>query len=111
MKVYRGALLLGGGRRVDVITDGRLRQLPWRLDVENRSPTGFGWGYGGSGPAQLALAILCDAVGVARARRLYMLFKDQIIARLDGDAGWQLDLGVVLEWVECAEWREISGEG
>jgi hypothetical protein len=27
------------------------------------SPTGFGWGYGGSGPAQLALALLADSLG------------------------------------------------
>lgn len=28
------------------------------LAVRNHSPTGFAWGYGGSGPAQLALAVL-----------------------------------------------------
>lgn len=31
-----------------------------RLDLWNHSPTGFEWGYCGSGPAQLALAILAD---------------------------------------------------
>jgi hypothetical protein len=30
------------------------------LKVNNHSPTGFEFGYGGSGPAQLALAILLD---------------------------------------------------
>ena len=34
-----------------------------RLDLENKSPTGFAWGYSGSGPAQLALAILADHLG------------------------------------------------
>ena len=29
-----------------------------RLDLVNHSPTGFEWGYGGSGPAQLAVAML-----------------------------------------------------
>jgi hypothetical protein len=29
----------------------------------NHSPDGFQWGYGGSGPAQLALALLLDATG------------------------------------------------
>lgn len=28
------------------------------LKVRNHSPGGFSWGYGGSGPAQLALAIM-----------------------------------------------------
>ena len=31
------------------------------LAVARHSPNGFGWGYGGSGPAQLALAILLRA--------------------------------------------------
>jgi Family of unknown function (DUF6166) len=30
------------------------------LKVRNHSPTGFNFGYGGSGPAQLALAIVLD---------------------------------------------------
>lgn len=30
------------------------------LKILNKSPDGFEWGYGGSGPAQLALAILLD---------------------------------------------------
>jgi hypothetical protein len=40
----------------------RLRRLPIAssLRLFRHSPTGFEWGYGGSGPAQLALAILLD---------------------------------------------------
>lgn len=34
-----------------------------RHDLRNHSPTGFAWGYGGSGPAQLALAILVHHLG------------------------------------------------
>ncbi|RTL26956.1 MAG: hypothetical protein EKK55_07055 [Rhodocyclaceae bacterium] len=34
--------------------------LPPRLDILNRSPDGFNWGYGGAGPTQLAVAILAD---------------------------------------------------
>ena len=40
-----------------------LQALPTRLDRRNHSPTGFEWGYNGSGPAQLALALLADATG------------------------------------------------
>jgi hypothetical protein len=47
-----------------------------RCDVVNHSPTGFAWGYAGSGPAQLALAILADYFGCAHAARaLHQLFK------------------------------------
>jgi len=44
-----------------VTVDGR--PLNPRLDLWNHSPTGFEWGYGGNGPAQLALAILADHLG------------------------------------------------
>ena len=38
----------------------RTRPLELRLDPFNHSSTGLEWGYGGSGPAHLALAILAD---------------------------------------------------
>src|SRR6266478_4772606 len=39
------------------------RPLKPRLDLWNHSPSGYEWGYGGSGPAQLALAILAEHCG------------------------------------------------
>src|SRR5215469_11969326 len=33
-----------------------------RLELVNHSPSGFDWGPGGSGPAQLALALLADCL-------------------------------------------------
>jgi hypothetical protein len=47
---------------VDRIGDGELR-VPLRHVVKH-SPSGFSWGYGGSGPADLALSILVDALGI-----------------------------------------------
>lgn len=40
--------------------DGKARPLSLKasLKIHNHSPDGFNWGYRGSGPAQLALAIL-----------------------------------------------------
>lgn len=43
-------------RSCTVQVDGQ--NLPPRYDLRNHSPSGFEWGYNGSGPAQLALAIL-----------------------------------------------------
>lgn len=57
-----------------------------RHDLRNHSPDGFQWGYGGSGPAQLALALLCDALGDDKAAvRLYQRFKFGVIAQLGRD--------------------------
>ena len=49
----------------------------------DHSPTGFSWGYGGSGPAQLALALLLE-MGLSNAAALscYQLFKLRFIAVL-----------------------------
>ena len=57
--------------------------------LRNHSPNGFEWGYGGSGPAQLALAILLEEVDEDCALNLYQDFKWVVIARLDGE--WMMD--------------------
>lgn len=109
MPFYRGNP--AGGRFVVTVMedDGQIRGLDLRLDIRNHSPTGYAWGYGGSGPAQLALAILCDALGDdRRAEDLYQSFKDAVIARLDSDGHWILARKTVLETVARLE-REASG--
>ena len=61
-----------------------------RLDLWNHSPTGFEWGYGGSGPAQLALALLADYLGDDNtAVALHQDFKHAFITRFD-QRGWTL---------------------
>jgi Family of unknown function (DUF6166) len=39
------------------------------LKLWNHSPSGFNWGYGGSGPAQTALALLLDWTDDAQSRQ------------------------------------------
>jgi hypothetical protein len=74
--------------------DGQTSYLPLRLDLRNHSPTGFECGYGGSGPSQLALALLADATGDDRfALEQYRYFVP-IIAALDRDK-WHLDAAAI----------------
>ena len=83
-----------GGNRV------RSYPLPLRLDLADHSPTGFEWGYAGSGPAQLALAILADLTGediYSKAR--YQQFKFDMIVDLPS-LGWTRGEGRFREWVE-----------
>lgn len=86
MKTYCGTRTAEVGT-CKVTVDGK--PLPPRLDVRNHSPTGFEWGYGGSGPAQLALAILCKHCGKDRAQDLYQHFKREVIASLPHE-GWTM---------------------
>jgi hypothetical protein len=71
---------------------GKTLDLEASLKIVNHSPTGFCWGYAGSGPAQLALAILLDHFNGDRARALslYQDFKFKVIARLPMDDNFVL---------------------
>jgi hypothetical protein len=106
MKIYEGARSRDGAQvRVRFTSNGQphTRTLDPRHDLRNHSPDGFEWGYGGSGPAQLALAICADALGDdARAQRVYHLFKFRAIATIHED-DWTMTQQHVLEIV-----REIE---
>lgn len=64
----------------------------------NHSPDGFSWGYGGSGPAQLALAILLEELPQELATRYYQAFKWRVIASLP--ASWELDSAAILAAID-----------
>ena len=69
-----------------VYFDGEKMELPPLAQSEARhSPTGFEWGYQGSGPAELARAVLIAVVPEkpwVRQPRVYQQFKFDVIARL-----------------------------
>lgn len=94
MKTYTGKIVHDGEiRDVDrVVSNGtKALDLNASLRVVNHSPTGFCWGYNGSGPAQLALAILLDYLGDReRALSLYQEFKSDVISGLDIDKDFVL---------------------
>lgn len=88
MKSYVGRRL-GHNWQVSVVENGLERPLPLRTDLYNHSPTGFSWGYAGSGPHQLALALIADATGDdERTLKTYGLFATGVIAKLDIDKNW-----------------------
>lgn len=68
------------------VLDGQYCELhPGRsLRLRKHSPTGFSWGYGGSGPAQLALSILLHLNPVAIALAAYQAFKWEFVATWPG---------------------------
>ncbi len=85
MKHYSGQRTIDG---IVVTVDGR--PLDARFDIEVYDDKGFEWGYEGSAPRQLALAILADHLGDAdRARNAVDAFTSTVIANLDND--WTLD--------------------
>ena len=86
MKTYEGRR---EGYAVLVTVNGH--PLNPRLDLWNHSPTGFEWGYSGSGPAQLALALVADHLAHDRqALDIYQRFKWAVVAGLP-KKGWTLN--------------------
>lgn len=125
---YEGTIE-GSTYRVDVIAGGKRKALDPRNDLWDHSPSGFSWGYGGSGPAQLALAILAYqlhrypgdrkiAASVKQhvgdeerprspddeAVRLHQTFKARVTARLDQTKGFRITDGDVRRVL-----REMAG--
>jgi len=68
------------------------------------SPDGFEWGYGGSGPSELALNILALFVPAPEAWRLHHPFKDQFVATLPHPGGTILGSQIV-DWIQ-KQWAE-----
>ena len=86
-----------------VEVDGVKTELDPRLDLRNHSATGFSWGYQGSGPAQLALAILADASNDKIALQRYQEFKQEYIATLSQNRGFRIPIAVVHKFLERKE--------
>lgn len=71
----------------------------------NHSPDGFQWGYSGSGPAQLALALLLDATSQPEiALEFYQQFKWDKVACW-GEK-WSISKSEILIWLEKQKGRQ-----
>ena len=106
MKNYEGKRSYG---QCFVTVDGRA--LDPRFDLHMHSPDGFEWSYGGSGPAQLALAMLADHLGDDQeALNLYQRFKWTVIAGLPR-RGWTLNSRDIDQALEAIRSREALSGG
>ncbi len=78
---------------------------PAHLDPQfeaRHSPDGFQWGYAGSGPAELARAILVRVIEEddrVRHPRCYQSFKAEVISKIRKDE-FELDFKAVRQWYE-----------
>lgn len=102
MHLYQGVVWKG---EPQVMCDGK--PLKSHCDIVNHSPSGFAWGYQGSGPAQLALAIMCTEYGEELDAHPchYQDLKRHLIAGLETDKPFQLssaDIDAVVQSVRKA---------
>jgi hypothetical protein len=89
-----------GARLVMVNTDEGQRLLYHRV---RHSPTGFSWGYGGSGPADLARSILWDYLEAEPKPACYQDFKFHYVAGWLPSEGWELSGDAIRDWLDTWE--------
>lgn len=89
-KTYHGRGFASGGPGAVAVKIGKDAQYdlgekygPDNEDAPNHSPDGFQAGYSGSGPAQLAWALVADATDVESADEWYQQFKDDVVSDFD----------------------------
>lgn len=69
--------------------------------IVRHSPTGIEWGYGGSGPADLAFSVLLALTDEPAANALYHRFKHEVVTAVPEEGG-VLRAADVRRWVERA---------
>jgi len=78
--------------------------VPTTKNLEHRvfhSPDGFNWGYGGSGPADLARSILWDYLGRKPEAFLYQEFKRDFVSKWGNE--WFITNKEIKQWIESKE--------
>ncbi len=129
MKVYRGTRVFDRDSTtrgeasvvVENVVDGEPSDCRLLTHVPYHSPDGFEWGYAGSGPADLALAILADYFEEppefvlaalrsmwtprSKAAALHQSFKQQFVATEHRDE-WQLPGDEIEAWLQTPAVRK-----
>lgn len=121
MKRYVGVIEENRDEQVYVEQDSGRKELNPAYHLRNHSPDGFAWGYAGSGPAQLAIAILVDhlshdkrqvrdawpfkgkTVGDVDAERFYQRYKAAVIQHLPQDEGFTITSDEVETWLRAQD--------
>ena len=86
---------LVGKNSHEIWIDGKKLHPGKSQKVFNHSPTGFSWGYGGSGCAQLALAILLKVTGSKEiALAHYQQFKWDVIAKIKNKNSFKMEIEI-----------------
>jgi hypothetical protein len=108
--VYRGRRTPENpaGKKCEVQVNGEA--LPRRYDLLSASPSGYEWGYGGSGPAQLAIAILACECSDGIACNHYQQFNQEVVAKLP-ELRWKISGEEVKAFLNKNELPEAVSDG
>ena len=104
--------IIGFAQSRVVLFDGKQINIAESQKIRNKSE-GFCWGYAGSGPSQLALAILIKALPkkLATVPWLYHAFKEDYLVPLSSDQDFVIEVDFQ-DWANrhrVAEWMSENG--
>ena len=89
----------GGPGTIFRVYDGKRREIV--NPPRRHSPDGFQWGYGGSGPADTAFALLREVLGFDPFPSMYQRFKFEVVANLPND--FVITTDQIREWIRKYE--------
>ena len=91
----REVLIIDENRNTWILKPDRSQAL------KNHSPDGFNWGYGGSGPAQLALAMLLEVTNDEQITLAhYHDFTYQVIGAIPSqETNWVIKEQKIIAWL------------
>ncbi len=93
-----------------LLPDGEFEELPIQpsYKLSGHSPE-FNWGYGGSAPTQLALALLLDATTVPETSLAYCAYFTQDIVSKWGRK-WLISRSEILLWIAEEQKKQLVAE-
>jgi hypothetical protein len=105
-------MIEGKAQTREVFIHGIKLDYAHSLTLRRHSPGGGAWGYRGSGPAQLSLALLLCFTTETEALRRYQHFKEDLVAPLPIDQDFTWPASLIEAWLEdrpCAPDAELYG--
>lgn len=87
--VRRNKIYAGFRNEKGLVEEVRVNEQPLK-HIVTLSPTGFEWGYGGSGPYDLSLSIMTDFLGERPSGRLHDAFYRDVVRKLPREGTWRL---------------------
>ena len=101
-KVYYGNRIHDGPNKVWYVLNDIHHDLPHHV---KHSPDGFGWGYGGLGPSELARCLVIDMTGnMDPEPYIYQAVKNKFIAPIKSDK-WSIDSRILRQYINEVENR------
>ena len=99
--------IFGCARSREVWVNGRLLDPGESQALHNHSPTAFCWGYGGDGPAQLALSVALALTDRDTAEREHQTLKTRFLGK-GRDNDLEMESDAIAQWLRRR--RNPNGE-